>query len=48
MSGQQPITITDDSDSEMIAELSTELNSDDLRKLAGKASLNDKVNQFKC
>ena len=41
MSEQQPIIITDGNDSELIAELSTELNSDDLRKLAGKEWLND-------
>ena len=45
MSEQQPIIITDGND-ELIAELSTELNSDDLRRLAGKEWLNDKVNQF--
>ena len=46
MSEQQPIIITDGNDNELIAELSTELNSDDLRRLAGKEWLNDKVNQF--
>ena len=48
MSEQQPIIITDGNDNELIAELSTELNSDDLRRLAGKEWLNDKVNQFQC
>ena len=47
MNGQQPI-ITGDSDSETIPELSTELNSEDLRRLAGKEWLNDKVNQLQC
>ena len=46
MSEQQPIIVTDGNDNELIAELSTELNSDDLRRLAGKEWLNDKVNQF--
>ena len=48
MSEQQPIIVTDGNDNELIAELSTELNSDDLRRLAGKEWLNDKVNQFQC
>ena len=48
MSEQQPIIITDGNDNELIAELSTELNSDDLRRLAGEEWLNDKVNQFQC
>ena len=34
MSEQQPIIVTDGNDNELIAELSTELNSDDLRRLA--------------
>ena len=41
MSEQHPVIITDDN--ELIAELSTELNSDDLRRLARKEWLNDKV-----
>ena len=48
MSEQQPIVITDGNDNELIQGLSTELNSDDLRRLAGKEWLNDKVNQFQC
>ena len=48
MSEQQPIIITNGNDNELIAELSTELNSYDLRRLAGKEWLNDKVNQFQC
>ena len=48
MSEQQPIVITDGNDNELIQGLSTELNSDDLRRLVGKEWLNDKVNQFQC
>ena len=48
MSEQQPIIITDGNDNELIGELFTELNSDDLRRLVGKEWLNDKVNQFHC
>ena len=50
MSEQQLLIITDGNDNELIAEIymytDLELNSDDLRRLAGKEWLNDKVNQF--
>ena len=48
MSEQQLLIITDGNDNKLIAEIYTELNSDDLRRLAGKEWLNDKVNQFQC